>query len=937
MNPGAFIGREKELEQLHTRWDRAARGFGNIVFLGGEAGVGKTALVGEFARIADTEGGRVLFGETSSPESSSYQCIVEALRPALPALATRQEHHLTVSVLARVFPELHDLAETLPEIGTLSAEREVTRLFSAFASATLEFGSVRPLLLVLEDVHWASLSTLDALAAICRRLDRARVIIVATYRDEEVDANHPMRKLQNALGSEGRMAAMHLARFDRDDVERMVRAHPAFGDAEASVVDRFASFSEGNALFLSQAIAYTAEREHTGRAAAEHRAIDHIIAARLDRLSEGARTVAEIAAVCGAGCNVDIVRDVAGLPMSDVQNAFDELLDRRLIREAGARERFEFVFTHNLIRSSVYAQISGGSRMRRHARVARALEKRADLAPGDVRELAAHYQLAGQNARASAWFVRAARDAQRLYAHDEAVTFATRAIELAPGPEQLIEALRIREEANALLGQRAVQGADLRRLQTLALDDVTRCSVLHRVVLHFHAGDDRDAEQRSISALISHATSIADTRWEGLGLVANARLLLSTSDYAAAKASAAEATRLFAITGTARDRFEALSTLLEAEVTLGDLAEAEQLLEQLQKLAIASRDRAVLGETFMCAVSTATMKQEFGRAAAAATDALEHFRVIGDRVGESHALANLAMANVRLSRWAQARSANVAAAAMCDLIGDRRGLARALMNLGMLHGRCGDWKTARDHFRAAREHHVALGDRRAQAAALLNESFIAIGQGKPADAKVLATQAYDIAKGMEHTAFMAAALANLGAAERDLGELDAAIEHMEKGLAMQFALNRMADAVADLADAALAYAQRGNLADALRVAEQILAVDASWIDSAIFPPHPLWVVACVFHWTGDDRAAGSYETAWKLAQALARSIADPQLHASFKRLPFYTAMAAIDGVNGWPMLPAAASERPRNGNPLGSKHGSSPRRTRVSRSDVERD
>jgi hypothetical protein len=122
-----------------------------------------------------------------------------------------------------------------------------------------------------------------------------------------------------------------------------------------------------------------------------------------------------------------------------------------------------------------------------------------------------------------------------------------------------------------------------------------------------------------------------------------------------------------------------------------------------------------------------------------------------------------------------------------------------------------------------------------------------------------------------------------------------------------------------------------------RVAEQILAVDASWIDSAIFPPHPLWVVACVFHWTDDDRAADFYESAWKLAQALAQTIADPQLHASFKRLPFYTAMAAIDGANGWPTLPAAASERLRNGNPLRSKHGSSPRRTRVSRSDVARD
>jgi DNA-binding SARP family transcriptional activator len=425
----AFIGRTNELAHLHALWDRAARGFGNIVFLGGEAGVGKTALVGEFARIVDTEGGRVLFGETSSPESSSYQCVAEALRPTLPMLGTDKSHNLTISVLARVFPEWQEQARTLPDIGALPAAREVTRLLSAFASAVLELGTVRPLILVLEDLHWASSSTLDAVAAICRRLQRARVIIVGTYRDDEVAADHPLRKLMNELRNEGRMTVTHLARFDRDDIERIIRAHPAFKDVDAGVAERFATFSEGNALFLTQALAYTAERRQSGTTIAEHRAIDHIIAARLARLSDAAQTVAEITAVCGPGCNVDIVQDVAGLPMSDVLTAFDELLDRRLIREAGARERFDFVFTHNLIRSAVYAQISDGGRTRRHARIAHVLEKRGDLTPSEARDLAGHYDLAGNGEKASTWFVRAAINAQRLYAHDDVVTFASRAIE----------------------------------------------------------------------------------------------------------------------------------------------------------------------------------------------------------------------------------------------------------------------------------------------------------------------------------------------------------------------------------------------------------------------------------------------------------------------------------------------------------------------------
>ena len=934
---GAFIGRANELAQLHALWDRAARGYGNIIFLGGEAGVGKTALVGEFARIVDTEGGRVLFGETASPESSSYQCVAEALRPTYSMLSGNKANQLTISVLARVFPEWQEPAKTLPNIGTLPAEREVTRLLSAFAAAVLELGSVRPLLLVLEDLHWASSSTLDAITAICRRLQRARVIIVASYRDDEVDPEHPLRKLMNDLRSEERMTAMHLSRFGRDDIERIIRAHPAFEDADAGVAERFATFSEGNALFLTQALAYTAERRQFATPTIGHREIDHIVAARLAHLSDAAQTVAEIAAVCGPGCNVDIVHDVAGLAMSDVTAAFDELLDRRLIREAGARERFDFVFTHSLIRSAVYAQIADGKRTRRHARIAHVLEKRADLAPNEARELAGHYDLAGNGEKASSWFVRAAINAQRLYAHDDAVTFATRAIELAAHDDLLIEALRIREEAHSLLGQRAGRGADLDRLQTLPLDNPTRNTVLHRVVLHLHTGDDHDAEGRSIATLMEHATATADTYWQGRAHVRQARFLLSTGDYAGAKAAAAEAMRLSEPADPTRDRLEAISTFLEATLTLGELTEADELLVQLQDLAATSGDPAALGQALLSAMSAATMKQDFGLAATAAMSALEQFRAIGDRVGESQALASLAMANVRLSRWDEARATNVSAASICEVIGDRRGVARALMNLGMLHSRCGDWETGRAHFAAARAQHVAFSDRRAQTAALLNESFIALGQGQPADAKTLAAEAWDIAKSMDHVSFVAAALANLGAAERDLGELDAAIEHMEQGLAMQLALNRMSDAAGDLADVAIAYARRGDLVKARDLAEQILAIDASSLESAIFPPYPLWVVACIFRWTDDDRAAGIHTTAWQLAQTHAEKISEPQLRASFERLPFVVEMAAVDGAKGWPASPAPAAERARNGNAVSSKHGPSSRRSRISRPDVARD
>lgn len=904
-----FVGREREREILHSRWDRAARGFGNSLFLGGEAGAGKTRLVGESARIVESEGGRVFSGGTSSPESSPYQCITEALRSALTLLTANQANSLTISVLTRVFPELQTSIDALPRIGILPADREAARLFEAFGVAVATLALARPVLLVLEDLHWASPSTIDAVAAICRRVDRARVLIIATYRDEEVSAVHPLRRLLNALGIEKRMTDIHLGRLDRDDAERLIGASDLLPHVDAGMIDRLYSFSEGNALFLNEAIADAVERLDTTVPHAEHRAIDSIVASRIGRLSDSAQVVAEIAAVCGQGCSTEVVRDVAGFEMSEILSGFDELLDRQLVREAGARDQYDFVFTHNLIRTSIYERMKEGVRKRRHARIAHVIEKHETILPGVARELARHYEIAGLREAASRWYVRAAREATLLYANDDAVMFATRALDCTDAPELTIEALLIREEVNARLGSRVAQAHDLKLLQQLVTDVEMRCHVERRLVLSLRAEDDREAERNALIEFGRLAARSEDSRWLGVAHGADAQFHVSIGKYSEAKTLALQALPYLQTIAAAFDRLEALSTLIEAQVALGELTDAEHQLETIHELALASGDRVALCDALMRAVSAATFKQEFERAASGAKEALEHYRVIGDRVGEARALSSVAMACVRLSRWDEARSANLAAAEICESIGERRGLARAQMNLAMLHARFGDLQVARDHLILARAHHDVLGDRRAHTASLLNESFVAIWQKCPTEAKTLALEAVSAAKEMDHAAYLATALANLGAAERDLGELDAAIEHMEEGLAMQLALNRMADGVSDLADIALAYAYRGDLMTAQTLAERIMAIETTWTDSAIFPPYPLWIVACILYWNHDERADVMRAWAWQLADTLAESIREPELRAQFKALPFYIGLQLIEETHGWPPAPAVTASR----------------------------
>ena len=874
-----FVGRERELAALRARWDRAARGFGNTAIVGGEAGAGKTRLTGELARIVEGEGGRVYAGGTSFPESLPYQCILEALRAALPVLKARPQSPLQRAILARVLPELRGAADG-PEPDALAADREAIRLFDAFVTAVESLASPRPLLVVLEDLHWASGDTLDAIAAIARRIDRARVLLVGTYREDETPVAHPLRRFLDALGVEQRMTEVRVGRLDRGDVERLVASLGTLQGAPAATADRLYAFSEGNALFLNEAIVNALEGSaNSGDDAEPARGIERIVASRLSRLTDQARVVAEIAALCGQGCSVDVVRDVAGLPAAEGLDAFNELLDHRLFREAGARDRFDYVFTHHLIGEAIYGAIDPAVRARRHGRIAHVLEQRGGDAPATARELARQFDLAGLPERAARWYVRAASDAADVYANEDALRLATLALDKTVDEAPAIEALRVRGRVNARLGKRDAQAADLDRLAALPIDGGVRCEVLWRRAALLRDGDDREAESAAVAAFRDEALALGDRRWQGLAASSQAAYLVAVGRYAEAAARASEASALLE---NPRDRIEAIAVSIEAEVALGNLDQSERLLELADSTALASGDRPAVAQSRMQAAATAMVQHRFERSIACSNEALSHYRAIGDRAGEARALANVATASMRLSLWAQGREANLAAAAIFEAIGDRRGLARVQMNLGMLHGRCGDLASAREFLASARDHHVRLGDRRAQTAALLNESFVALWQSDAGAARDLATAALSEAQAMNHAAYTAQAHANLGAALRDLGDAEAGLAHMDAGLAIQLPLGRLADAVSDLADAALARAMLDDLAGARSLCDRILALDPSWSDAAIFPPFPPVGRACVLHWSHDARAEEALALASRLATAFAASIDVPELRAHFE-------------------------------------------------------
>ena len=191
-----FVGRHTEMAQLLETWSRAARGRGACVFVGGEARRGQVAHRSSSSRTpSKSSGGRVLVGATGSPEATPYESIVDALRSALPLVASLKAD-ISLSAVAELLPEIRARLPALPPLPHIDAESERIRLFESLVRCLAGLAKPRPLLLVLEDLHWAQPASIALLQFLLRRISGMPVMIVVTYRDNETPRPHPLHRLR---------------------------------------------------------------------------------------------------------------------------------------------------------------------------------------------------------------------------------------------------------------------------------------------------------------------------------------------------------------------------------------------------------------------------------------------------------------------------------------------------------------------------------------------------------------------------------------------------------------------------------------------------------------------------------------------------------------------------------------------------------------------
>ncbi|MGZ4180186.1 MAG: helix-turn-helix transcriptional regulator [Solirubrobacteraceae bacterium] len=409
-----FVGREGELEALGAE--------SGAIVIAGDAGVGKSRLVAELERRALADGKLVLVGECLELTDGElpYAAVVSALRPVL-------DHELAAGVfnaaerqqLSRLWPELGSEAEA----GSEADPSNQARVFALLLRLLTALPRRRPVVFIVEDLHWADRSTRDFLAFLVRAARGERILSVATLRLEELPREHPVRSFVAELTRVRGVRRLELAPFTADELALQVEG--ILGERpRADLVARLFERSEGNAFYTEELLAAGGDAELPV-------SLRDLLLVRIERLSESARQLLALVATAGRAVDERLLAAVGTVPDDAFAPALREALAQQVLVARG--ESGAYAFRHALVSEAVYRDLLAGERTTLHLALARTLAAHPELAASAIGlsgELAHHWYCAGDLVRALEASVQAGVDSDRAFAFEETMRHCERGLQI---------------------------------------------------------------------------------------------------------------------------------------------------------------------------------------------------------------------------------------------------------------------------------------------------------------------------------------------------------------------------------------------------------------------------------------------------------------------------------------------------------------------------
>ncbi len=456
---GRLVGRKQELAEAIALWQDAASSQGQVLLISGEPGIGKTRLVKELCARVEISGGQVLVGECYAAGNTPYAPFSQIIRASL---ENGRALRLADSILSDLITLAPDLDVQFPETiqsRTIDPEGQQQHLFESVVALFQAKTKQSPLLLFLDDGHWADSGTLQLLLHITRRMREGQLMVVTTYREIELDTSRPFLSFIHDLNRERLATRIKLTRLDRASTQDLLAALLA-EDITPDFLEGIYHETEGNPFFIEEVVKALVEQGELyyengrwNRPSMEvmkiPQSVHLAIHARVGKLTEDAQDVLQQAAIFGREFDYESLKVMSSLQEEALIDALESAERAQLIHEDRQKTNGRrapsptFAFAHALIPTSLYENLSSLRRPRMHHRAALALEQvYADRLEAIAPRLGRHFAAAGETEKAIEYLVKAGDTARDLYACQEAIDAYQQALELIKDLGDLQQAAR---------------------------------------------------------------------------------------------------------------------------------------------------------------------------------------------------------------------------------------------------------------------------------------------------------------------------------------------------------------------------------------------------------------------------------------------------------------------------------------------------------------
>jgi len=463
-----LVDRTEEMEVLKEAVYKAVHGEGGLVFIHGEAGIGKTRLLRELGAYARSRGVQVLYGRCPAlfrmDGVPPYTIWKEVVRDYLDDCTPEQLHRVIgfyPAEIAKLVPEVSQKLRSIPQSLPISPEQEQNRLFEAVSQFITNVSSDTPLLVVLDDLQWTDPSSLFLLHYLVRGVQKTSLLLLGAYRSTDVDAKHPLTPVLMELKRESSPQIFSLKRMSLQDTSELIRQILEQDEVPPGFCKTVYEKTRGNPFFTLEVIESLKEEEIIHREENKWKikeiseiefpeTVKNILKARLGRLDEDCMNVLTMASFVGNDFTFEAVSTVTGIEEDKLLKLMDKLFKTGLIKERVIHGEGVCSFADILVRDVVYEEVSPLTRKSLHGVVGCALEKvYAKTIDEHSGELASHFLESGDKDKALDYFLKAGDRAMKVYANSEAASYFHSALRLL---EEKGDRLQEKERVLELLG-----------------------------------------------------------------------------------------------------------------------------------------------------------------------------------------------------------------------------------------------------------------------------------------------------------------------------------------------------------------------------------------------------------------------------------------------------------------------------------------------------